>query len=558
MLHRPRRPLWQPSRLSRLSLFLKRTLKQVTFRRTAIALPTLLLVWLLIKDVRKEVIIIEPLLVPKQMEDEGYTGAVIARQIADEINRMQGENGQRKEALGSMEEPTINFEAVGTKFSFNAIVRLLQSLVDTLPPQVSGEITMVPKNHVYPQSTEVLQITFRIQPDTLTTAQQFEVPIGRPSDVITETSRRILRATNAYVFGIYCVYSNCLSEAESVAKGLARAVDPKRKAQGYLLWSIVRSHEGQLDDAIEKIAKSANFNPQSSAFVYWGSFLYEKREYAGAIDKYQHAADLGYQMSSLYHLWAMALKEQGEKREAARMYALALKSDPVDLVACKDWAELLLEDGEYAAAITKYEDAAQIDPSKEDEIRNEISLVYSKWTGSLIEEGKYQQAVVIETSAPYVKRTDAQRRLAQIYLEWSLSLDRGGNTNEAILRCNHAAEMDVRNVRTRELCADLLEKAGRLREAIEAHSLAIEINPRFAPAYTGLGGALERQGKTTEATSLYRKAIKVQESDLSNFDPAPYDALAALLRRQGNVVGAHELLVRAVKIEKAKLLASIE
>jgi len=56
----------------------------------------------------------------------------------------------------------------------------------------------------------------------------------------------------------------------------------------------------------------------------------------------------------------------------------------------------------------------------------------------------------------------------------------------------------------------LLKKEGRVDEAIESYSKAIELQPDCAEAYSNLGVLLIEQGRVDEAIESFRKAIELQ------------------------------------------------
>ena len=51
---------------------------------------------------------------------------------------------------------------------------------------------------------------------------------------------------------------------------------------------------------------------------------------------------------------------------------------------------------------------------------------------------------------------------------------------------------------------------GRLTEAINHFSKAVEINPKFELAHLNLGVALSRQGKIDEAIRSYTRALQLK------------------------------------------------
>ena len=57
--------------------------------------------------------------------------------------------------------------------------------------------------------------------------------------------------------------------------------------------------------------------------------------------------------------------------------------------------------------------------------------------------------------------------------------------------------------------ATILDREGRLEEAVSHFSQALRLNPAFADAYNNLGNTLAKQGKIKEAMDNYYKALKI-------------------------------------------------
>src|SRR5271165_3911555 len=83
--HTRRRPVWQPSRLSRLKAFLNNTLGKITLGRLALTILVLPLLFYVYKEVTRDVLIFDPLTVPKHFEEAGLTGEVMVNRIGEVI-----------------------------------------------------------------------------------------------------------------------------------------------------------------------------------------------------------------------------------------------------------------------------------------------------------------------------------------------------------------------------------------------------------------------------------------------------------------------------------------
>jgi len=84
-----RRPVRQPSGLSRLKAFLKNTLGKITLGRLALAILVLPLLFYVYREVTRDAVIIDPFTVPKHFEEAGLTGEVMANRIGDRLHQIE-------------------------------------------------------------------------------------------------------------------------------------------------------------------------------------------------------------------------------------------------------------------------------------------------------------------------------------------------------------------------------------------------------------------------------------------------------------------------------------
>jgi len=130
LLHRrsPRRTLWSPRRRSRVVPFLKATAKRITISRLALVLFGVPLLIYVYREVTRDALIIEPITVPKSLEEDGITSEVMANRVGDELRQMEEATRTRmkKDALASMrdEEAPPDVEIPGTKLGLKAIIEI--------------------------------------------------------------------------------------------------------------------------------------------------------------------------------------------------------------------------------------------------------------------------------------------------------------------------------------------------------------------------------------------------------------------------------------------------
>src|SRR5271166_6329096 len=142
--HTRRRPVWQPSRLSRLKAFLRDTLGRITLGHLALAILVLALLFYVYREVKRDVLIIDPFTVPKHFEEAGLTGEVMANRIGDKLHQIEiaTQTRMKKDNLTSLrEEGSVpEVEIPGTKLGLKTLVDVTRALLRIYPKHISGDI----------------------------------------------------------------------------------------------------------------------------------------------------------------------------------------------------------------------------------------------------------------------------------------------------------------------------------------------------------------------------------------------------------------------------------
>src|SRR5262249_48306060 len=92
----------------------------------------------------------------------------------------------------------------------------------------------------------------------------------------------------------------------------------------------------------------------------------------------------------------------------------------------------------------------------------------------------------------------------------------------------------------------VLARRDRTDEAVREFRKAIEVNPKFTPAYNNLAEALEKQGSLEEAGDAHQRSLAQRPP------PAVHAALGGLLRRLGKTDQAAEQFRQANASESAR------
>ena len=157
---------------------------------------------------------------------------------------------------------------------------------------------------------------------------------------------------------------------------------------------------------------------------------------------------------------AKALHQQGQVREATRLYQEILKDDP----SCADALHHL---GVAALQVGQAGQAARL-------IRQALDL---------------------------------QPEEAGYWGHFGIALTQLNELDSAIAAYKKAIELNPRNAEALSNLGNTLQRQGRLDQAIAVYRLAMRVAPRYAQAAYNLGIALKAKGELSEAAQAYRTAI---------------------------------------------------
>ena len=120
-------------------------------------------------------------------------------------------------------------------------------------------------------------------------------------------------------------------------------------------------------------------------------------------------------------------------------------------------------------------------------------------------------------------------------------LDRQGKLEEALVHFREAVRINPRYFRAQSNLGASLARSGNLEEAIQHLREALRLEPRYAYGHNNLGIALAIQGQTQEAVAHFSEALRIDPDR-----PMP-TAIALALERQGDRWRAPALLQPAAQ-----------
>jgi tetratricopeptide (TPR) repeat protein len=465
--HHYRRPVYQPSKVTRLIELVKSFRKQLTLKRVVFVAVGLPLLFYIYGEATHDALIIDPFSVPKSFEEIGLTPEVIANRIGDAMRQIESGAQQKRMKTDSLtslhdEGSRPDVEIPGTKVGLKTVVEIVRGVFRINPRHVSGDIVIIKggeSSTTKPQFKITVYITQgrnRSQPISLAvTANDMDM-------LAQDSAEMILREVNPYILAAYLYDHGETDKVIEILYAMVRdpAQDRDHIAAARNLLGNALVDEGRDDEAVTNYQKAIELDPKH-AFAYydWGLLLYDQENYSEAVSKYQKAIELDPQDPDAYNELGNVFVQQKRYDEAVTKYQKAAELDPKDADVYNNWGNMLVGQKRYEEAVVKYQKAIEVDPKSPD--------AYNNWGDMLAEQKKYDEAVV-----KYQKAIEVDPKDGTAYSNW-------GN---------------------------MLAEQKKYDEAIAKFQKAIEADPNAPDAYKKWGNVLKEQKKYAEAEEKLAKA----------------------------------------------------
>ncbi|NYF49962.1 tetratricopeptide repeat protein [Tunturiibacter gelidoferens] len=433
------------------------------------------LVVYVVREVNRDVLIIDPFGVPKSLSEAGLSSEVMANRVGERLRVMEAttKTQMKKDVLGSQgEEASIpEVEIPGTKLGLKTIVDMARSLFHRDPKHIGGDIVVAaadaaPSTSDPPTVKRPAMITVYFKQGRNGSQALSGVAERDDGNMLVQRAAELaLEQVNPYVLALYWEDHREFDKSIKVAQATA-------------------------EDA------SQDLPHRGACFVVWGIALDGEEKHEEAIAEYQKAIELDPKDAHAYYDWGIALDGEGKHEEASAKYRKAIELDPKDAYAYSNWGSALDGEGKYDEAIAKYRKAVELAPKN--------ALAYYNWGNALHSEGKHEEAI-----AKYQKTVELDPKYVNAYYNWGMALDGEGKYEEAIAKYQKTVELDPKYVNAYNNWGNALNNEGKHEEAIAKYQRAIELDPKYVNAYNNWGNALNSEGKHEEAIAKYQRAIEL-------------------------------------------------
>jgi tetratricopeptide (TPR) repeat protein len=410
------------------------TVSSLLLRSGAILLFVGLLVFLW-RSLSYEGYTIQSFNVPKVLEDSGFDGTVIARQLEDHYIRIKKDAVSIKQdsvqAVGDEQQPELNVDVLGVGLSLKSIGFYLRDLLGRENNLIRGEIT---------QMDQTLALTLRMsntQPETV--YQPLEEGYQKAIEgILTGAAQLILKKTDPYRLAIY--YTQLGEQDQAINTARQMLIDrPSEKHWAFLVWGVALENKKALEEALEKFDLAIQSEPDFAlGWLRKAYLLRDMNRPEDALPLLEKVLKLSPGEVSYWNAYAHLLNSLGKYEASDEAFRETMKrSDDVYLLF--NWADQKAGRGEFAQAkqlldraIAKAQDGAdisgEVDARLFKAMLEQDSALISKYaklmislqpdnpfavqltTTALFRVGSYQDAIPIGKKVKTIFRSEEEKQ----------------------------------------------------------------------------------------------------------------------------------------------------
>jgi len=425
--------------------------------------------WAVLSEMRRTSVIIDPIEVPKDLTDAGFTPQVVAQRIAGEIIALRRQAKVRESLEEGYELSTtqLDFTVPAAGLSYRSLIRYARQLLHRPEQLVQGEIV-----------------------------RRLEAPAAADSGTASGTLSITLRTRERKTISV-ASGEELPDLLKSAALEIAELVDPYMVAN-YWFWRDQQDQNQDFERTIDSVPKClARTSPAEHhrAYVGWANALTMKRDFAAAEEKYATAAFLDPCFAPTFNGWGNLKRRQRRYDEAAAMYRRAIDRDRKHTAAWSNLGYTCNDRHKTRAAIRYFDRAISID-----------LRAASPRTGQALSFWKLGRIEWAE--AAFRRAIDLDPDFGWSYLHWARLLGAQGRFAEALdlvrIAVERGSKLEGYGAR-----GDLQLKMGNFAQAEASYRQAIEADPRSANGFSGLARLRLRQRDPVGAIQMCERALEI-------------------------------------------------
>jgi tetratricopeptide (TPR) repeat protein len=370
----------------------------------------LLLVSALIAEVGRQSVVIDPIVLPKDVIDSGWSPDFVSQRLNDKVHAIVEKNSfkysssqieiKRKFVKENGERP--DFQVPGSGVSMRTLVHYAKDWLGFTETHFAGNIS---------REGDSLQFILRNSNHETPVATLKERTLD---DLLERAAEEIVKWEVPHQLAFYLFFE------ETEKKDQRKRNNQPEPAGG--------DYQRTLDTVYYALSRN---HPESSSWAYliWGLVLAEEGKPEEAIKRYEWALALRPGLGVAYGYWGKALSDLQKDQEAIAKFKRAIELDPTDAATQTDWGNTLERGQKHGEAIEHYKKALEYAPKE--------AVLYNNWCNSLNGLAKHDEAIekckqAIALDSNYSKA----------YHNWGVALERLGRYEEALAEYKQAHAID--------------------------------------------------------------------------------------------------------------------
>lgn len=337
-------------------------------------------------EMRKDAYSIQTFHVPKELEEAGLNGLVLAQKIMDEVAAIKEDAGSIKSDSVKFDaalKPEMDLSVMGVGLSNQTILYYAKQLLGKKDRTVSGELTTLGQDmSLTLRFSDANKIEVHNYADSLNTD-------ARVDKLLKAAAEKVLKWSDPYILAVYYYHQERYAEAMDCAR-MILTERPKEACWAYLAWGSILVRQQNLDGGIEKFEKSLELNPNlEPALINLAWMYYQKGRYKDAIARFEKLVSIAQKpgsRSSAINGIAQCNMRLKNWDKAAQAFQQGIKEFPQDLYFYGNYASLKIQhQRDTAGALDLYKQARAQAP--------ETAAGYMFQSASLFYENRQDSAV---------------------------------------------------------------------------------------------------------------------------------------------------------------------
>ena len=257
---------------------------------------------------------------------------------------------------------------------------------------------------------------------------------------------------------------------------------------------------GNYDESIRLYKEIVAKQPRNAtAYANLGLAYGGKGQWKEEIENYKKAISLNPKDPVVHYNLASAYEKRNQDHDAAREYQAVLKTNPGDLEATTKLADIDFKNKRYSEAIRVYEKILKTSPRKA-AIHANLGFAYGELKKYKLSAEYYEKAIKYG-----IKDTQVRYNLAYTY-------DKLGRKKEAIREYEYVASSRP-NMDVLDILAEYYTDEKQYENAIKTYKRMININPKRATAYSGLGYVYGLKNDVDKEIEYYKISLRYDAED---------------------------------------------